>query len=184
MLLCTPLSHIHRMICISIHRKPENNQSFYQWKYSFFYKGLAHHQPTISDGYTASICPGVVPCSKSALILTNSVCIQSCELRSLLVSVTLLKEFQAFLTLFIRNPLSEGRCSFFHFVLLDIYLLTGMYHQDFSNQFSPGVAGLVPIVIEISADFTVIPFSFTYSTYAVYVCPSTALAGAVPPTIV
>ena len=149
-----------------------------------FIKGWLLHQPTVSDGYTASICPGVVSCSKSALILTNSVCIQSCKLRSLLVSVTLLKEFQAFLTLFIRNPLSEGRCFFFHFVLLDIHLLTGMYHQDFANHSPSGVAGFVPIVIEISLDFSVSPFSFTYSTYAVYVCPSTALAGAVPPTIV
>ena len=83
-----------------------------------FIKGWLLHQPTVSDGYTASICPGVVSCSKSALILTNSVCIQSCKLRSLLVSVTLLKEFQAFLTLFSWNPVTEGRCSFFHIVLL------------------------------------------------------------------
>ena len=112
----SPLSHTHRMICIPIHRRSEI-QSFHQWKY-LFYKGLAHHQPTVSDGYTASIRPGVVSCSKSALILTNCVCIQSCKLRSLLVSVTLLKEFQAFLSFLIRNPLSEGRCSFFHAVLL------------------------------------------------------------------
>ena len=115
-----------------------------------FIKGWLLHQPTVSDGYTASICPGVVSCSKSALILTNSVCIQSsdgknlstpvrpgdipccelplvladcicvqpCKLSGLLVSVSLLKELQAFLTLLIRNPLSEGRCFFFHFVLL------------------------------------------------------------------
>ena len=151
-----PLAHTHRMACISIHRRSRESKSCINGNILSFIKGWLLHQPTVSDGYTASICPGVVSCSKSALILTNSVCIQSCKLRSLLVSVTLLKEFQ----------------------------LTGMYHQDFANHSPSGVACFVPIIIEISADFTVIPFSFTYSTYAVYVCPSTALAGAVPPTIV
>ena len=32
---------------------------------------------------------------------------------------TLLKEFQAFLSFLCRNPVTEGRCSFFHAVLLE-----------------------------------------------------------------
>ena len=35
------------------------------------------------------------------------------------LSVTLLKEFQAFLSFLCRNPVTEGRCSFFHAVLLE-----------------------------------------------------------------
>ena len=101
----------------SIHTTPETFKFCINRKIHSFYKGLAHHQPTVSlDGYTASIRPGVVSCSKSALILTNSVCIQSCKLRSLLVSVTLLKEFQAFLTFLVRNPLPEG-LHIFHITL-------------------------------------------------------------------
>ena len=73
--------------------------------------------PFLSDGHPASVCPGIVSCGKSALILTDSVCIQTRKLRCLLVSVTLLKEFQAFLTFLVRNPVTEGRCSFFHAVL-------------------------------------------------------------------
>ena len=99
-----PLAHTHRMACISIHRRSQETKSCINGNISFI-KGWLLHQPTVSDGYTASICPGVVSCSKSALILTNSVCIQSCKLRSLLG----------------RNPVTEGRCSFFHTVLLDIH---------------------------------------------------------------
>ena len=115
-----PLSHTHRMACISIHRRSQEAKSCINGNIFLFYKGLAHHQPTVSsDGYTASICPGVVSCCILALILTDRVSIQPCELRCLLVSVTLLKEFQAFLSFLCRNPVTEGRCSFFHAVLLE-----------------------------------------------------------------
>ena len=115
-----PLSHTHRMICFPIHRRSETIKAFINGNIFLFYKGLALHQPTVSsDGYTASICPGVIPCSILALILTDRVSIQPCELRCLLVSVTLLKEFQAFLSFLCRNPVTEGRCSFFHAVLLE-----------------------------------------------------------------
>ena len=107
-----PLSHTHRMACISIHRRSQEAKSCINGNIFLFYKGLAHHQPTVSsDGYTASICPGVVSCCILALILTDRIWIQTRKLRCLLVSVTLLKEFQAFLSFLCRNPVTEGRCS-------------------------------------------------------------------------
>ena len=109
------LHHIHRMICFSIHRRSETFNACINGNTFIFYKGLAHHQPTVSsDGYPASICPRVISCSILALILTDCVSIQSSELSSLLVSVTLLKKTQALLTFLVRNPLTEGSVFIFH----------------------------------------------------------------------
>ena len=110
---------IHPKVFISIPQRPEG-------AISSFKAGPGINpdpaQYLFSDGKNlpASVRPGRISCSELPLILPDCICVQSCKLSGLFVSVSLLKELQAFLTLLIRNPLSEGRGFIFHFVLLNL----------------------------------------------------------------